>query len=341
MKIISKTGVLCIAGALLYASCNSNRLDIDVSKINIPPVKIDRLEKDMFSMPPDSIARYTLAIEKKYGIFYARFITGFINDGGLGDSSYTISLKHFITDKDMLDAYTACEKEYPDMTFLETGLTDAFRHYKYYFPDSSLPRVVTLMSGFNYSLIYFNNTLGISLEMYLGQSSVFYQMLTFPLYKTTHLARAYMLRDAIYGWLESVYKTNENRNDFLSQIIHEGKIMYLQDALLPLLNDTIKIKYSERQLKYCIANEYNIWAYIIGQKVLYSTDEILIKKFTDDGPFTPMFNHDNCPSRTGDWIGWRIVRAYMKNNPGVTIPQLMAETSADKILARSGYKPTK
>ncbi len=328
----------CLA---LFASCSHNPLNIDVSAIKTPPVKIDRLERDMFSMPPDSIAACTPALEQKYGPFYARLVMGFINDGGLRDSGYATGLKHFITDKDMRNAYRDCEKDYPELSFLENGFDDAFKHYKYYFPDSALPRVITIMSGFNYSLVYYRHNLGISLEMYLGQGSLFYQMLAFPMFRTAYMSRSYMLTDAVYGWLKSIYVPNEDKNDFLSRIIHEGKLMYLEDALLPAAADTLKIKYTARQLQYCLANEYNIWAYIIGQKVLYSTDDILIQKFTGDGPFTPMFNHDYCPARTGNWIGWRIVRSYMKNNAGVTIPQLMAEKSADRILALSGYKPSK
>jgi hypothetical protein len=325
----------------VLASCRHNPLDIDVSHINVPPVKIDRLEKDMFSMPPDSVAQRTPALVKKYGRFYANFVTGFINDGGLMNANYAISVKRFITDSDMHETYDTCEKVYPNMAFLEEGLTDVFKHYKFYFPDSSLPRLLTLMSGFNYALIFYNNTLAISLEMYLGSKSSFYKRVDFPHYKVMHMNRSYLQSDAVYGWLESVFKPNEDKNDMLSQIVHEGKVMYLVDALLPNLDDTIKMRYSAKQLKWCKDNEFNMWAYIIQQKFLYSTSEGEIKKFTDDGPFTTMFNHDFSPARTGNWLGWQIVRTYMKNNPGVTIPQLLAERNADKILARSGYKPSK
>ena len=336
-KYIALLGI----GAILLSSCKHNALDIDVSNVKVPPVKIERLEKDMFTMPPDSVASCTQGLVKKYGRFYANFITGFINDGGIMNSNYATSVKRFITDKDMHDSYDSCEKTYPTMDFLEDGLTNVFKHYKHYFPDSSLPRVLTLMSGFNYALIYYNNTLAVSLEMYLGSNCSLYKRVDFPHYKIMHMNRNYLLSDAVYGWLESVFKPNEDKNDMLSQIVHEGKVMYLVDALLPKTNDTIKMRYSAKQLKWCKDNEFNMWAYIIQQKLLYSTSEGEIKKFTDDGPFTTMFNHDFAPARTGNWLGWQIVRTYMKNNPAVTIQQLLAEKNADNILARSGYKPSK
>jgi len=325
----------------LLSSCHNNPLDIDVSKISVPPVKVERLERDMFAMPPDSINQYTHKMLNKYGKFYTDFVTGFINDAGVMDSSYAIELKHFITDKDMRNAYDSCEKTYPNLSFFESGLTDAFQHFRYYFPTQPLPKVVTAMSGYNYSLVYVDSTLAISLEMYLGSKYTYYTMLAFPHFKTMHMTMDYMVCDGVYGWLESIFKPNEDKNDMLSQIVHEGKVMYALDAMLPKVNDTIKMHYTNKQLTWCRENEFNMWAYIIRQKLLYSTDLSDIAKFTDDGPFTSYFNHDLSPSRTGIWLGWQIIRTYMKNHPDVTLPQLMAEKSADKILNTSGYKPEK
>jgi len=341
MKQLLKNVTLVCLGVILLSSCHHNALDIDVSKVSIPPVKIDRLERDMFTMPADSINKYTPIMIKKYGPFYSNLVTSFINDGGILDSTYAQSLRHFIKDKDMRHTYDSCEIEYPNMTFLESGLTDAFKHFKYYFPDSSLPRVVTVMTGFNYSLIYYDKTLAISLERYLGPKTSFYLMLQYPKYKSNYMSKDYMLADAIYGWLESIFKPNEDKNDLLAKIVHEGKIMYLEDALLPNANDTLKMRYSAKQLNWCRENEFNIWAYFIQQKMIYSTDPTEIVKFTDDGPFTAVFNHDYSPARIGNWIGWQIVRTYMKHNPSVSLEQLMEEKNADNILQRSGYRPSK
>lgn len=299
------------------------------------------MEHDMFSMPSDSINVYTQKMLKKYGVFYANFVTGFINDAGVMDSSYAVALKHFITDRDMRNTYDSCEMEYPDVSFLESGLTDAFKHFKYYFPNMPLPKVVTVMSGYNYGLVYYDSTLAISLDMYLGAHNAYYTMLSFPHYKTMHMTRDYMVSDAVYGWLESIFKPSEDKNDMLAQIVHEGKVMYALDAMLPNVNDTIKMRYTKKQWTWCKENEFNMWAFVIRQKLLYSTDLSDIAKLTDDGPFTSYFNHDISPSRTGYWLGWQVVRTYMENNPTVTLSQLMAEKSADKILKESEYKPRK
>jgi len=340
-RILSTRFILLSTIALLLAACNNDRLKIDVSGIKIDQVKVDRLEKDMFTMPADSINQYTPKLEKKYGKFYDQFVIDVINNGGTRDSTYNAGLRRFITDKDMHAVYDTCERMYADMGFLETRLTDAFKHFKYYFSDLSLPRVVTAMSGFNYALAYKDSTLAVSLEMYLGKKSPYYTMLRFPEYKMMHMSREYMTSDVVYGWLQSEFKPNEDKNDMLAALVHEGKIRYLEDALLPDLADTTKIWYTGKQLTWCKENEFNMWAYLIEKHLIYTTDQTEIIKFTDDGPFTAAFNHDFCPARVGHWLGWQIVRSYMKNNRKVTLAQLMAETNADKILQKSGYKPSK
>ena len=63
-------------------------------------------------------------------------------------------------------------------------------------------------------------------------------------------------------------------------------------------------------------------------------------KYTSDGPFTSAFSKESAP-RIGYWMGWQIIKQYMKNNPDVTLEQLMNETDAEKILKMAKYKPGK
>jgi uncharacterized protein YjaZ len=62
--------------------------------------------------------------------------------------------------------------------------------------------------------------------------------------------------------------------------------------------------------------------------------------FLADGPCTMEFSKDS-PPRLGEWIGFQIIRSYMKKNPDVTLEMMMQETDAQKILTLSGYKPEK
>ena len=63
-------------------------------------------------------------------------------------------------------------------------------------------------------------------------------------------------------------------------------------------------------------------------------------KFTTDGPFTTAFSKE-APPRIGYWIGRQIIKQYVKNNPFVSLQQLMDEKDAQKILMKAKYKPSK
>jgi hypothetical protein len=323
---------------VLLASCGNDPLKIDVSGVNIPEVTINRLEQDLFKMDTSNISSSTEKLKSKYGTFYSTFISGIINNGNLRDSSYSFRIKQFISDPDMKKAYEDTQAEYPDLNELKEELSDAEKHFAYYFPGRALPKTVTMMSGFNVPVVATDSTLAIGLEMYLGGDNEFYRMLTFPHYKTMFMNRQNIVPDAVRIWMLSEFPYTMDQSDFLSQIVYMGKIMYLSDALLPEVHDTIKMQYSGMQMEYCTQNEFNIWSYFAAQKLLYTTDQAEIMKYTSDGPFTSALSKESAP-RIGYWIGLQIVRQYMLHNPGLTPEQLMKETNAQKILTKAKYKP--
>lgn len=328
---------------LFCCACEHNKLkEADVSSIKLENFSVQRLEDDIFSLNPDSIALYTPLLQNKYGTFYLHYIKGFINNGGIADSGYAYNLSRFITDKDMREAYAECKNKYPSVSFLQEGLEDAFKHYKYYFPEKNMPKVLTMFTGFNYSIVYVDTTLAISLEMYLGKNNKFYNMMSpdiFPMYRRKNMEQQYIIPDAVRGWLSMEFSNTETTNNLLSEIIQAGKILYLTDALLPFTDDTLKIGYSKDQLEWCNKNEFNMWAFFIDKKLLFSTDINEIMNYTADGPFTAAFNKES-PARVGHWIGWKIVRAFMKNNEEVTPAQLV-QMDSQTILNKSRYKPGK
>ena len=67
--------------------------------------------------------------------------------------------------------------------------------------------------------------------------------------------------------------------------------------------------------------------------MLFSTDGFLIRKFTGEAPFTSYFTEES-PGRAVVWTGFRIIERYMRNNPVVTLAELMEMTDCQAILYR-------
>jgi uncharacterized protein YjaZ len=81
-----------------------------------------------------------------------------------------------------------------------------------------------------------------------------------------------------------------------------------------------------------------MWTYLAEHKMLFTTDRMSIKRFIDDGPYTATFSEES-PARTGVWLGWQIVRSYMKKNKEMKLSDLMSNTDYQSILNQSGYQP--
>ncbi len=312
VKIFTITSILT-----LMVACNSNPLDVDITNVTAKPVHILRLERDFFSLDPKNIDKGTGEINQKYGPFFNRFIYSTINQP---DSGYQKSILAFISDKDMRSAYEQTQKNFTDKDIetIENGLTDCVKRFKYHFPKRKIPLLfVTYMSGFNYNVAYTDSTIGIGLEMYLGDTSRFYKMLQWPAYKTRTMKPEYILPDVARGWLITEFDSNEPVNNLLNHLIFYGKIYYCCDALLPDVNDSLKIGYTKAQMNYCKEYEKNLWGYFAEKNRLYENNLKTISELTNEGPFTGSISKE-CPPRIAMWIGWQIVRNYMNNNKKVT-----------------------
>jgi len=81
-----------------------------------------------------------------------------------------------------------------------------------------------------------------------------------------------------------------------------------------------------------------MWLYLIEYKLLFNSSYKEKKRYIDDGPFTSTFSNES-PARTGQWLGYQIVNAYLKEHPEVKLPQLMEDQNYQEILNKSKYKP--
>jgi len=332
--------VFILSGLLI--SCDSERLDIDVSDINVE-IQIKRFEKDLFELDPDNILENIPLFSAKYGLFYELFNKNIINIGGIENPVYKNSLGDFITDPDMRSVYKDCMDQYTDMEDIAETLANAFKHYKYYFPSKPLPEIITFISGFNYNIVTTDSILAIGLDMYLGTDYKYYSMLQLPKYRTNNFHKEAIVPDCLKGWATSEFENNNSKKDLLSQMVYNGKLLYFMDAMLPDISEHsgLKIGYTTEQKRWCSQNESNIWAFFVEQKLLYSTDHSENIKYIGEAPFTPGFP-EGSPGRVGQWLGWQIVRAYMNNNPDVSLKELMEEENdGQKILTKSKYKPGK
>ena len=119
--------------------------------------------------------------------------------------------------------------------------------------------------------------------------------------------------------------------------MYEGKYWWLADQFLPDTPDSLKTGFTGEQLKWCESNEGVIWNLLLQNDQLYSTDPSIIQMYIGDAPGTQGFP-PAAPGNIGQWIGLKIVQAYVERHPDLHPEQLM-KTSARTILDESKYKP--
>ncbi len=328
--------ITLIVFSLLY-SCGNNPLEIDVSTINLD-LTVKRFEQDLFDGKTEITPATVETFNKKYGLFFQDFTQSIINIGAYNNPEALHHLNAFKKDSYINDIRTDVNLIYSDFSPYQKELENAFKHYKHYFPKKQVPEIITYISGFNYAIVTDKNYLGIGLDMFLGSDHEAYPNLGLPKYKTDFMNKESLVTGAMIGWVSTEFEMKEKNADLLTEMIHQGKLLYILDALMPLSPATTKISYSEEQIAWCKTNAEPVWFYFIDNKLLYNKQTTEIIKYMGEAPFIQGFP-EGSPGRIGHWVGWQIVKAYMQNNPTITLEQLVNENDAQKILTKSKYKP--
>ena len=127
----------------------------------------------------------------------------------------------------------------------------------------------------------------------------------------------------------------QSGDDFLSNMLYYGKILYVVDAMLPEMENHYKMRYTQLEYEWAEVSEYNIWQHIVVEEWIYSKDMKLIVRYFNEGPTT--VGLEDSPARIGQYLGWKIIKAFMEKNPDLTLLDLIAENNQSKIL--KAYKP--
>lgn len=318
-----KKHIVALLVVVAFVSCDK-KTKVEKAVEETPPVtmKVYRFDKDFFETPPAKLAN----LKAEYPFFFPE---------GTPDNVWTEKMQN----PQWRELYAEVEKQYSDFGKQTNEIEDLFRHIKYFYPNTLQPSIYTVIANMDYNnkVIYANDKLIISLELYLGADHKFYE---FPKYLEQNFTERQMMPDIVTSF--SLGKIPPGKeNTLLEEMIYYGKQLYLKDQLLPEYNDAEKIGYLPEQIKWCQENESYIWRYFIEKELLYSTDSKLPGRFTNLAPFSKFYLEiDNeSPGRVGQWIGWQIVRSFMENNE-VSL-QEMLKMEPRVIFEKSKYKPKK
>lgn len=316
--------LLLFTFTILLVSCkDKSKTEKQIEEIPVS-LKLTRFDKVFFETPVADLDKMKLA----YPEFFPQ---------GVPDSVWTNKMSNEMWQ----ELYKEVQKKYGNFEPQKAEIESVFKHAKFYFPNTRLPEVITLISEMDYNnkVIYTGNYLLISLELYLGKDHEFYKS-EFPAYIRQNFEASQIVPDVVTALSNNQIPEDPNKN-LLSQMIFEGKQLYIKDLLIPDYSDADKIGYTPEQIQWCQDNESYMWRYFIDESLLYDTDTKLANRFIHRAPFSKFYLEiDNeSPGRVGAWLGWQIVRAYAENNK-VDVKELLT-MDATTIFNNSKYKPKK
>ncbi len=327
---------------LILISCSSKKNVPNVSHIKME-IKVERFEKDFFNLDTNSTANSLDIINHKYPSFLPDYLYSILGLVPPQDSILS-QIKFFLRDSLYKNVFDDASKQYTSFNTIEKELKLALQLTKYYFPNYQPPsKIYTFIGPIDGvgTAITSDHNFAVGLQGYLGKDYPAYQLgyitQTYPEYKTRKFEAQYIATNCIKSVMEELFPNKSNGRPLAERIIEEGKRMYLLDALLPYTEDSVKTGYTQTQLELCFKNEKNIWAFFVSGNLLFEREPSIVSPYVTDGPKTQELS-EAAPGNIGQFIGWQIVKKWMKEHPKTSLQTLM-QTEAMSIFNDVGYNP--
>ncbi|MFO7868913.1 MAG: hypothetical protein R6U95_06420 [Bacteroidales bacterium] len=328
---------ICIVSISIFG-CSQNPYERDISDISVSLNYID-FHTEIYSLSETKSMQDAETLAQKCEPFFKSYNQRVLKIGSYKDENYFSHLSQRIHSSLFEELYEEAETQYKDFSPILSKLKDAFSYYTYYFPDYSVPTITTFISGLQYSVIIDEGIVAIGLDKYLGTSYPLYSESGIPRFIQQRMHKDRIPVDCMFAVADGEFPNNFEEEHLLAEMIHHGRLMFLVRSTLPHIDDTLLWNYTQQQLEFCKASEKEFWTYFIStDNMLFKTDYLIIKRFIDEGPFTPTFTKKS-PARIGQWLGFNIVESFMNTNSDMSMKDLFEIEDPLYIMNNSGYNP--
>lgn len=328
-------------GLLLLTSCDTkNDRHRDISALNISP-KISRFDQAIFAVQTEEDVQQ---VKYKFQPFASLYIHRQLT---LNDSLQQTDLekiKQFSQDPYVRLIQEEINRQYPDKESISKWVKEPLTYVHLYFPQLPIPEIITSNSLLNpdyvHSLMIDSSKMVVFLDQHLGDhfagydSAGYFQYMQHKM-NAENLARNVLLR------MYDTYWGGEGLNpelNLLHAMIEQGKRYYFLEYMMPNAKDSLIAGFSNHEWEWCRLSEKQIWQFFNDKDLLYRVNFMEQKRYLQNGPGSPNMPED-APGNIGSWIGWQIVRHFMKiHKNDLTLQQLLLLPPSE-IFNKSNYKP--
>jgi gliding motility-associated lipoprotein GldB len=324
-------GLITIPAYLFY----QRTIKTGATSPNITGISVDlpvkRLEQELFNLSTQAEIKDFIQKNKQ---FAHKFLGIYTSE----DKELTINkLYTLLQDTAIQELYQEVRQVFENFTPVQQQLQQALRYLRYYYPDFSVPEVVTFITGMGTDLYVDQDLIVIGLDFFLGEKARFRPIKT-PNYILKTYQPDYIVPKILLLLAQQFQATTSTDRTLLNGMLAYGKACYFTKALLPNLNDHIILGYTAEQLADTQKNQRVVWEHFIEHQLLYETNYLIKKRYLSNRPFTAEIG-PKCPGNIGGWLGWEIIKQYMQRNPKTSLAELMQDTDAQKLFTASKYRP--
>lgn len=313
-RIISK--MLPFWVAMILVACSSSPT----------PVTIERLDRSCTGLPIDSVLnQFGPALEILADLY--------------GVSSTDSALAIYSSSAAQMAFGPDVTRLLPELNATEKTLGEAKEFAATKIPAMKFPtKWVGYITPYRQSVVLADSVILIGLNHYLGTDYPGYA--GFENYQRQLKTPDRMAQDAVEALIYSQFPFKPDTPTTLQRMIYEGAVLNAVASIMPSADMPTLLGCTAEQTEWLSQNEGRIWAKMIDDDILYSSDPAISDRLISPAPSTQMINAA-APGRVGRYIGLQIVRSFMEKNPETAISHTLTPEfyNSPKTLADSGYLP--
>ncbi len=153
--------------------------------------------------------------------------------GEVNDPQINRKFLSFFQDSTLQTIISDAESQYANMDDINASLNDAFDKLKTFIPDIPVPQVYAQIGALDQSIVIGNQTIGISLDKYLGENYHLYKRYNYSEAQLKTMTRKNIVPDCLSFYLISLYSIPDfETRPQIERDLHTGKVMWVCNIAL-------------------------------------------------------------------------------------------------------------
>ncbi len=224
--------LIILAAMLVFQSCEYKLKPFDLTDKDPEKIEIcryDRLESQYLTTSDFSALQQ---MNTDYPMETRTLIEDILKLGEVNDPAINKAFLTFYQDSALQTLISDAESQYANVDDLNEQFNTAFNNLRKIFPNIQTPKIYMQIGALDQSIVIGNNTIGISIDKYLGRNYPLYKKF-YPLQQRETMNRSNIVPDAICFYLMSLYPIHDfEKRPQYERDLHVGKIMWLANKVM-------------------------------------------------------------------------------------------------------------